>query len=679
MTRTAVHCSRKIPVDPDRLWRVLGTFDLSWHPHVASCDLVRSPQGTLLRSFQDRNGQVYEERRSYLSDTDRVLCYELESGIDGIQSYAARVEVTATDGGSLVTWHADIAAVSARLEAIAQGTCAIFEDGLDALATVPSAKPIKRPSLSAAAADAQTQTIAPKQAIVPAQSILKGVPALSIRTSPDAEGATDTLVLFLHGIGGNATNWDSQLRALGVHYDVAALDLRGYGASTLGFEQSTIDDYCDDILHVMKARGAGRLVLAGLSYGSWIATSFAMRHGDILKGLILAGGCTGMSEADPRERETFRVTREVPLDAGQTPADFAPAVVNAIAGPSATAAQLKDLRQSMARIPAATYRDALNCFCNPLERFDFGRINCPVLMFTGAHDRLAPPAEIRRVSERIMQERRASGRNADVHFEIIAGAGHVCNLEAPEQTNALIHRFLAQLPAVGRNYKSSVIERQREKRERIRQAAHDEFCENGYDGASMDRIATRADVSKPTLYQYFGGKDGLMEAVLDVGRMQIVAPLMTSEGPLVERLWRFAWGYADFVLRPDMLSLARLILGEAARRPESAMAYHQNGPARAFEGLVEFVSGAVVAGELQTDVPQLAAQNLWSLILSGPRDYYLHHVGQRPSEQELLTVIGHGLHVFLKAYGADPKTQTRDLDALVGAKAKSLKVRENAS
>jgi pimeloyl-ACP methyl ester carboxylesterase len=45
----------------------------------------------------------------------------------------------------------------------------------------------------------------------------------------------------------------------------------------------------------------------------------------------------------------------------------------------------------MAAIPAATYRDALVCFTNPLERFDFSRLTMPVLMMTGEHDRLAPP------------------------------------------------------------------------------------------------------------------------------------------------------------------------------------------------------------------------------------------------------------------------------------------------
>jgi len=634
---TSVQCVRRLPVSAEAVWQVIGSFDVSWHPGIALCELVRTSGGALMRSFTDVEGSTYEERRTYHSDTDRVLCYTLTKGIEGILNYAARVEVTEENGAALVSWHASITASADRLDAIAGGTRAIFEAGLDALAGGPKSQKIKRPKLGQGAAALRTMT-------------LDGMPALNLRIGPNGDDASDTLVLFLHGIGGNADNWDAQLTALGTQYRVAALDLRGYGGSSLGHAPSQMDDYCEDILQVMAALGAKRLVLAGLSYGSWIATSFAMRHGGRLAGLVLMGGCTGMSEAGPHERETFRISREVPLNAGQTPSDFAPAVVQMIAGPNATQAQRGKMQASMAAIPSATYRDALQCFTNPLERFDFARLDCPVLLMTGAHDALAPPDEIRRVSERILDERTCAGRSADVQFEVIAGAGHICNLEAPEQTNALLHRFLSRLPGVAQDYKANLTERKREKRARIRRAAHAEFCENGYDGASMDRIAARADVSKPTVYQYFGGKDELLQEVLEAGRTHIVAPLMARDGTLVARLWRFSWIYADFVLRPDMLSLARLILGEAARRPDTAIAYHKNGPGRAFEGLVEFVQDAVAAGDLVTGVPDLAAQNLWSLILSGPRDHALHYAGHTPSEADLLRTIGHGLEVFLNSY-----------------------------
>jgi len=161
----------------------------------------------------------------------------------------------------------------------------------------------------------------------------------------------------------------------------------------------------------------------------------------MLDGLVLSGGCTGMSEAGPDEREAFRISREVPLNAGQVPADFAPAVVKVLAGPEADATQLKMLFDIMAAIPAATYRDALRCFTNPLERFDFAKLTMPVLMMTGEHDRLAPPAEIRGVAGRIWD----AAPHPDVRFEVIPGAGHVCNVERPDIYNRHLLTFLSRL------------------------------------------------------------------------------------------------------------------------------------------------------------------------------------------------------------------------------------------
>lgn len=168
-----------------------------------------------------------------------------------------------------------------------------------------------------------------------------------------------------------------------------------------------------------------------------------MRYPDLLDGLVLSGGCTGMSEAGPDEREAFRISREVPLDAGQVPADFAPAVVKVLAGPNASDTVRQALLASMAAIPAATYRDALRCFTNPLERFDFSRLTMPVLMLTGEHDRLAPPSEIRGVAGRIWDQ----APLPDVRFEVIADAGHVCNVEQPAAYNRALLGFLGRLPA----------------------------------------------------------------------------------------------------------------------------------------------------------------------------------------------------------------------------------------
>lgn len=428
MAREQVRSIGISAADPDAVWAIARDFCDPWHPVIQTMKQERAPDGGMIRAFTvSGEDTVYRERLTYFSDSDRSLAYTHIEGISGVQRYDARLTVTAAEkGGSVVTMSADLDAYADRAAAIAAGTKAIFDQGVAALATLAE-------TAVAPAQEQPTPDAAPVSAIA-----LDDLPRLALNVTPERDGP---LCLFLHGIGGARSNWDTQLPLVGAHMQAAALDLRGYGDSSLGPAQTTIDDYCADILRVRQALGADKLILCGLSYGSWIATSFAMRHPEMLSALVLSGGCTGMSEAGPDEREAFRVSRETPLDAGQVPADFAPAVVEVLASPNAAASTREALRASMAAIPAATYRDALNCFTNPPERFDFARLSIPVLMMTGEHDRLAPPTEIRGVAGRIYD----AAATPDVRFEVIAGAGHVCNVEDPAQYNAALLQFLKRV------------------------------------------------------------------------------------------------------------------------------------------------------------------------------------------------------------------------------------------
>ncbi len=412
---------------PEAVWAIARDFCGLWHPALATMQAERDAAGHLIRAFTAKGeGKTYRERLTWFSDTDRTLAYTHIEGIEGVERYNARLSVSKSEKGSVIQMNADLTAPMARAAAIAAGTEAIFKEAVAALAAV---------------AETGAATPTPQSALAPVATHslrIDDLPRLALDVTPPKPGP---LCLFLHGIGGARSNWQAQLGVIGHQVQAAALDLRGYGGSTLGQNQSTVDDYCDDILRVAAVLGADRLILVGLSYGSWIATSFAMRHPEMLAGLVLSGGCTGMSEAGASEREAFRVSREVPLNAGQVPADFAPVVVNVIAGPDANAAVRAELLTSMSAIPAATYRDALVCFTNPLERFDFAALTMPVLMMTGEHDRLAPPSEIRSVAERIFD----ASKTPDVRFEVIAGVGHVCNVEGADAYTRHLQDFVARV------------------------------------------------------------------------------------------------------------------------------------------------------------------------------------------------------------------------------------------
>ncbi len=644
MAKTSITCTSRTTAGVAEIWAVAQDFARPWHPMVDRMQGEIGANGAVLRHFTADGGD-YLEQRSYLSHSDHLLAYRLLDGIDGILSYNARLQVADNGQGTTLCWQAEIEAVPERLEAITAGTKTVFDAGLEALCKQKHMEPVPEP-------------IFPEPATIQSRKLGKS-PELALDVSPAGLAEAEILCVYLHGIGGQRSNWDPQLAALGSVVPSVALDLRGYGDSGLGAGQTTIEDYCNDILALADQFKTKKLILVGLSYGSWIATSFAMRHPDRLAGLVLGGGCTGMSEASETERDAFRTAREAPLDAGQTPADFAPVVVDIIAGPEAGDMLRAQMLASMAAIPVATYRDALVCFTNPPEQFDFSRIACPVLLMTGEYDVQAPVEEIRAVSMRMY----AASEHSDIEFEVISNAGHLCNLEEPVQFN---HHLLTFMQRIAKGSATPVLSKKESRRlakqQRILDAALAEFAKNGFSGASMQAIAERAAVSKPTLYQYFGNKQDLLAAVLNVGKSELLAPLQETGGkPLVEVLWQFSWTYADFVLRPDMLSLARLIIGEAERLPDVAREYQSHGPQKALQGTIAFLLAQRARGALRFQDAELAAQNLWSLILSAPREHCLHHPEERLTRAELARYIHNGLGVFLRAYSTDVGKHTQDL------------------
>ncbi len=435
--RQTVESSALSEASPDVVWAVAGDFFKPWHPAIAT--MAAEPHR--IRAFTVRGEEkTYRERLTYISQTDRTYAYAHVAGIKGVDLYNARLSVSpGAGGGSLITMSAELSAPDGRVEEIAAGTQAIFDDGVQSLAKMSAPGPTRKTGV-----EPVLEELAPPA--MPLGDNSANFDTLTIDTRPNltlslTPRRSGPLCLFLHGIGGARSNWAPQLVAVAPYARAAALDLRGYGDSDLGDDQTNIVDHCTDILRICEVLRADKLILCGLSYGAWIATSFAMRYPDMLAGLVLSGGCTGMSEASAETRDAFREAREAPLDAGQTPADFAHDVVDVIAGPNVGEAARADLLASMSAIPAATYRDAIACFTNPKERFDFRRLTMPVLMMTGQHDSLAPPDEIRSVAQRIHDQ----AAHPDVQFEIIEDAGHVCNVEAPDAYNTHLIPFIKRL------------------------------------------------------------------------------------------------------------------------------------------------------------------------------------------------------------------------------------------
>ncbi|MFK7800149.1 MAG: TetR/AcrR family transcriptional regulator [Anaerolineae bacterium] len=209
------------------------------------------------------------------------------------------------------------------------------------------------------------------------------------------------------------------------------------------------------------------------------------------------------------------------------------------------------------------------------------------------------------------------------------------------------------------------------KKSKILDAAWTVFGRNGYTGTSLDAIADEAGVSKPTLYMYFGNKEGLFEAVLSDTSEDILGPLFESDpskGSMVEALLNFSRTYAEIVLSERVLSLGRLVIGEATRFPDIGEKYYLAGPDKALSGIQTWMvnltaEGKLILGDNDEDA-ELAAHDFWSLILSAPREMMQIMPNKRMSAAEIDRFILNGLRVFLKGYSANVTADLAELQKL---------------
>ncbi|MEM9580460.1 MAG: TetR/AcrR family transcriptional regulator [Pseudomonadota bacterium] len=214
----------------------------------------------------------------------------------------------------------------------------------------------------------------------------------------------------------------------------------------------------------------------------------------------------------------------------------------------------------------------------------------------------------------------------------------------------------------------------------ILKAALEVFSQAGFSGATMEAVALSAGISKPTLYQYFDNKTALFDAMMQSKRLQMALAIdLPADGDMVAQLYRFCMGYARTVMRPDMLSLARLIIGEAQRFPEIGRAYQAAGPDKLLDDITQYLAARQTAGHLSFDDARMAAEDLWGLVLSAPRTRALHDPAITYSEDELQGFVHSGLKVFLRAYSTRVSADLTRLSDCIGAAPKAQEHLEKRS
>jgi pimeloyl-ACP methyl ester carboxylesterase len=256
--------------------------------------------------------------------------------------------------------------------------------------------------------------------------------AAGLEIAYDRAGSGPPLVL-VHGAAADAREWGPQVAGLSADFTVIAWDEPGAGRSSHVPPGFGLTGYATALAALVETLDAPAHV-CGLSWGGTVTLELYRRRPDLVATLVLADTYAGWKGSLPENEVRARVagaerllseSAEMSepnfpgLFAAEPPGDVIE-MLNAVAA---------DVRRESLRVALAAMADAD-------LRAVLPRIAVPTLLLWGEFDRRSPLSVAREFERAIPRAR----------LVVIPGAGHMSNLERPEEFNAAIRAFCGRPP-----------------------------------------------------------------------------------------------------------------------------------------------------------------------------------------------------------------------------------------
>jgi pimeloyl-ACP methyl ester carboxylesterase len=231
-------------------------------------------------------------------------------------------------------------------------------------------------------------------------------------------------------VGNGPTTWRRQIEALSDEFTVVVWDAPGAGRSSDPPESFGMAGYADCLAGFVDRLGLEKPHVGGLSFGGALALELYRRHSAIPTTLILASAYAGWGGSLPAHAAQQRL-QEALLLANLSPDEFVSALLPTMFSKRTPPESIDEFGASMLAFHPAGFRAMARASAEDLREV-LPRISVPTLLMYGDQDVRAPLTVAENLHAAILGST----------LVVLPDAGHVCNIEAPEEFNRAARNFL---------------------------------------------------------------------------------------------------------------------------------------------------------------------------------------------------------------------------------------------
>ena len=240
-------------------------------------------------------------------------------------------------------------------------------------------------------------------------------------------------VIFLHGIGGNKSNWHRQMHYLSNICSTISWDARGYGDSEDYSTELTLDDFSTDLNNLLKFCKIEKAHFVGLSMGARIAMNYYINNASKVLSLTLCNCFYSFGKSMSKQKQNEYINlREKPLSEGKTFSDIAPTIIRSLVKEDCKQSVIDELTKSISILRKKPYLKCIKTAFNYDVSENLVDFDVPTQLIFSTHDKLTPLTIGETMHKKI----------PDSKFNIIQNAGHLSNLEQPDQFNKILFEFI---------------------------------------------------------------------------------------------------------------------------------------------------------------------------------------------------------------------------------------------